>query len=101
MTGTLAKGEFTQTRRPVPQLPTGAPTADVPPERPGSGNEKQLLQLQKELTSLRGLPILKSWTERGYLFIDVVYDDGSLQRELDSKYGRNLVVIVSALKPVT
>jgi hypothetical protein len=60
-----------------------------------------LLQLQKELTSLRGLPILKSWTERGYLFINVVYDDGSLQRELDSKYGADLVVIMSALKPVT
>ncbi len=100
VTGTLAVGEFTQTRRPVPS--TDAPPAEVSSttEAPGNGKEMQLLLLQTELTSLRGQPILRSGAENGYLVIDVVYDDGSLQRELDSKYGPRIILIRSALKPL-
>jgi hypothetical protein len=60
----------------------------------------QLRLLQTKLTSLRGQPILRSGAENGYLVIDVVYDDGSLQRELDSKYGPRIILIRSALKPL-
>jgi hypothetical protein len=100
VTGMLADGEFTQTRRPVPSTDASPPEARPTPEPPGNGKEMQLLLLQRELTSLRGQPILMSGAENGYLVIDVVYDDGSLQRELDGKYGPRIVLIRSALKPL-
>jgi hypothetical protein len=100
VTGMLADGEFTQTRRPVPSTDASPPEARPTPEPPGNGKEMQLLLLQRELTSLRGQPILMSGAENGYLVIDVVYDDGSLQRELDSKYGPRIILIRSALKPL-
>jgi hypothetical protein len=100
VTGMLAHGEFTQTRRPVPSTDASPPEAGPTAVPPGNGKEMQLLLLQRELTSLRGQPILMSGAENGYLVIDVVYDDGSLQRELDSKYGPRIILIRSALKPL-
>ena len=100
VTGMLADGEFTQTRRPVPSTDASPPEAGPTTVPPGNGKEMQLLLLQRELTSLRGQPILMSGAENGYLVIDVVYDDGSLQRELDSKYGPRIILIRSALKPL-
>jgi hypothetical protein len=100
VTGMLANGEFIQTRRPVPSTDASPPEARPVTGPPGNGKEMQLLLLQRELTSLRGQPILMSGAENGYLVIDVVYDDGSLQRELDSKYGPRIILIRSALKPI-
>ncbi|GAB12603.1 hypothetical protein ARGLB_020_00230 [Arthrobacter globiformis NBRC 12137] len=80
VTGMLANGEFIQTRRPVPSTDASPPEARPVTGPPGNGKEMQLLLLQRELTSLRGQPILMSGAENGYLVIDVVYDDGSLQR---------------------
>jgi hypothetical protein len=31
--------------------------------------------------------------------LEVIHDDGTLQRELDATYGAGLVVVASALKP--
>ena len=101
VTGTFTNYEFTLTRRPVSSSTEDPPTESEPTRGlPGNGKEMQLLLLQKELTSLRGQPILRSWTENGYLMIDVVYDDGSLQRELDAKYGPRIVLLRSTLKPL-
>jgi hypothetical protein len=57
------------------------------------------MQIQHDLPSAGGQPILISGVENGYLVIVVAHDDGTIQRELDSKYGADLIVVRSALKP--
>ena len=42
-----------------------------------------------------------SWIENGYLFVTVVYDDGTLQSVYDARYGTEVVAVQSALRPVT
>jgi hypothetical protein len=61
----------------------------------------QLRSIPLELQSLAGSPVLNSWTENGYLVLNVVYDDGTLQREMDSKYGSNIIRVQSALRHLT
>jgi len=63
VTGMLANGEFIQTRRPVPSTDASPPEARPVTGPPGNGKEMQLLLLQRELTSLRGQPILMSGAE--------------------------------------
>ncbi|MFF2029909.1 hypothetical protein [Arthrobacter sp. NPDC058192] len=42
-----------------------------------------------------------SWVENGYLVVLVAHDNGAIQRELDRKYGANVVLVRSALKRST
>lgn len=102
VTGTWDNGEFVRTREPAPVSPTGTGVPD--PARPvtgkpGTANEARLLQIQHDLQSADGQPILISGIENGYLTIFVAYDDGTIQRELDSKYGADIILVRSALKP--
>lgn len=59
------------------------------------------MRIQEELTGERPFELLTSAPQNGYLFITVVYDDGDIQRYLDERYGADVVVIQSALRPVT
>jgi hypothetical protein len=101
LTGTWDGVAFTQTKEPIP-LHDAAPPADPSPGDgpPGAGDELQLSQIQAELHSSADLSILGSWTTNGYLVLNVVYDDGALQSEMDSRYGPNLILVKSALRPV-
>ena len=58
-----------------------------------------LEQILNDLKSAGGQPILISGIQNGYLVILVAYDDGTIQRELDSKYGADIVLVRSALRP--
>jgi len=74
----------------APPSPTASPAV--------SHTQKELEQIQGELPELPGYS--SGWVADGYVVADFVYDDGSIQAWLDQEYGDNVVLVVSALKPV-
>lgn len=104
VTGTWDGVQFTQTKDPIPLslYDPPSPAGPAPWEgTPGSGSEAQLELIRDEVHSSRGSSILGSWTTNGYLILNVFYDDGALQSEMDAKYGPKLVLVQSALRPVS
>lgn len=79
---------------PMPQ----APDPRLDPATPGAGTEAQLADIQDQLSGT--LKPLTSWTENGYVFATVIFDDGSIQEYVDELYGPDLVAVVSALTPL-
>ena len=64
---------------------------------PGATYEQAELEdiatkLGKELPGAQG-----AFADQGHVFVDVVYDDGSLQAWADEEYGANVVIVVPAL----
>ncbi len=59
--------------------------------------EKELAQITAEVMSRPGA--LHASHSRGVVYASVDYDDGTLQHELDQKYGTGLVEVHSALQP--
>ena len=43
--------------------------------------------------------MLAAGTGRDRVDVEVIYDDGSLQRELDERLGAGMVAVTSALRP--
>lgn len=102
--GTWDGTEFTQTRDPIPLslYDPPRPTAPGLGEGPaGAGTEAQLELIRDEVHSSYGGTILISEIRNGYLILDVFYDDGALQKEMDPRYGSNLILVRSALKPAS
>ncbi len=64
------------------------------PDTPESG----AYELQEEV--FYHLDGLSGSSENGYVWVTVVYDDGSIQRYADDKYGADMVAVVSALRDV-
>lgn len=93
---------FTVTQPPIllalydpmaPPDPTGGAT--------GAGDEDSLLAIQELLPErLEQGTYFSSWPERGYLWVDVLWDDGTLQEAADAEFGTDTVVIRSALREV-
>ncbi len=69
---------------PEPEAPAGTDT-----------DQATLTRIQRELEELPGL--LTSAGYDGYLAVEVVHDDGSLQAWADETYGEGVVVITSSL----
>lgn len=76
----------------MPDDPTGG--------EPGNGDETTLLALQEELPDRLGDAYLGSYPQDGWLWVDVVWDDGTWQQAADAEFGDDVVVIRSALQPV-
>lgn len=95
--------QFTVTEPPI-MLALYDPMMVVDPHRDpanaGETAEAELLQIQTELHELGTVDLLSSGAENGYLFVSVVYDDGQVQRYFDELYGAEVIVVVSALRPV-
>ncbi|MCW4384584.1 hypothetical protein OH146_02220 [Salinibacterium sp. SYSU T00001] len=68
------------------------------PENPGEASEAELAEIQAELADEPD--ILGAYPQNGYLFVEVVHDDGSLQEEFNERYGEDVVVVRPQLKPV-
>ncbi|NLP85522.1 hypothetical protein HF576_16910 [Microbacterium sp. CFH 90308] len=68
--------------------------------QPGAGDDATLERLQEELPDMLGDAYLSSSPENGWLWVDVVWDDGTWQRAVDDAYGAGVVVIRSALRTV-
>jgi hypothetical protein len=71
------------------------------PENAGATSDADLLEIQDQLhgeTSPMHPP--GSWPENGYLFVQVIYDDGTVQRWMDATFGSDVVVVLGALHDV-
>ncbi len=74
------------------------PLPDPTGGEPGQGDEASLLALQNELPDRLGDQYLSSSVENGYLWVDVVWDDGTLQDAADAEFGAGPVIVRSALR---
>lgn len=103
MQGTWDGTTFTRNGEPIP-LSLYDPVADLDPRmdpaNPGMGEQAELEQLQLELFEADQLTLTSS-VFNGYLFVSVVYDDGTLQERYDRQYGPDLIAVQSALRPVS
>ncbi|WP_146073373.1 hypothetical protein [Cryobacterium sp. N22] len=111
ITGTWDAAAFTVTQPPIP-LSLYDPLAQIDPRldeaNPGPSTESTLLRLQDELNAAEyspatasdwsAMPILSNWTQNGYLWVSVIYDDGSIQRFFDDQWGAGVIAVQSALK---
>ena len=93
---------LTVTEQPIP-LSLYDPMIDPHFEEGNAGpsSEAELAGVQADLDTLEIPDLLSSWSRNGYLFVQVVHDDGALQSSLDARYGPDVVVVQSALRPVT
>ena len=96
--GTYDGTTFTATQPPIllalydpirPDDPTGG--------EPGAGDEATLAAIQEELPDRLGESYLSSYPQDGWLWVDVVWDDGSWQDAADAEYGADMIVIRSAM----
>ena len=99
VTGTFDGSTFTVTQPAIllalydpmrPEDPTGG--------EPGRTSESTLIEIQDELLTRLGPDLLSSWPERGYLWIQVLWDDGTLQEAADAEFGDDVIVVQSALR---
>lgn len=77
----------------------------VRPEDPTSGidgvtPDADLAAIRDDLVDRLGTTALSVWTERGYVWVDVVWDDGTLQSAADAEFGDGVVIITSALREI-
>ncbi len=68
--------------------------------QPGAGDEAALASIQEDLPELLGDAYLSSYPQDGWLWVDVVWDDGSWQEAADTAYGEDVVIIRSAIQPL-
>lgn len=68
--------------------------------RPGAGSELDFAPLQEMLPGRLDANYLSSTVVDGWLWIDVVWDDGTLQDAADADFGADTVIVRSALRPV-
>ena len=61
---------------------------------------RELIRIQDQYDDVAGVLVTDSDVIAGKVQIEVVWDDGTLQREADERYGDGLVEITSALQPV-
>lgn len=82
------------------EQPTSPDDPRLDPDNAGAAgtDTPEALELQNEVFDHLGG--LSGWTENGYVWVTVVYDDGSIQRYADDKYGADTVAVLSALRDV-
>lgn len=77
----------------------------VRPEDPtdgvdGTTSAAELTRVQDELSASLGSDALSLSSERGYVWVSVIWDDGTLQTSVDETYGDGVVIVTSALRPI-
>ncbi|MHA7264617.1 hypothetical protein ACX80W_15615 [Arthrobacter sp. TMN-37] len=100
--GTWDGRRFTTTKPAIPlSLYDAMPYEDprLAEGRTGSGSGPQLEELHSEILEAGDPPLVGSWITQGYLVLTVVHDDGEIQRALDERYGKDLILVQSALRP--
>lgn len=70
------------------------------PANRGDTPEAELVAIQERLAAEAGFEFFASAPQNGYLIVDVLVDDGTLQRLVDERYGTEVVVIRPALRPL-
>ncbi|WP_242684887.1 hypothetical protein [Microbacterium sp. SD291] len=77
----------------------------IRPEDPADGvdgttPEDELTRVQDDIAARLGPAALTLWSERGYVWLHVVWDDGTIQDAVDAEYGEGVVLVTSALREV-
>lgn len=102
LTGTYDGDSFAITQSPIPlALYDPAPVEDPTGGEPGSAEDAELQRVQDEIGTRfgpRSEVFLSSYPENGYVWVEVVWDDGTLQQAADDDFGAGVVVIRSALR---
>lgn len=98
--GTYDGETFTNTRPPI-MLALFDPIAREDPTGgvPGASNDATLTAIADELPAQLGAGYLTSSPQNGYLWVSVLWDDGTWQDAVDAEYGPGVVVISSAIWP--
>ncbi|MDQ0736562.1 hypothetical protein [Arthrobacter agilis] len=100
VTGTWDGQAFTRTGMPIPlSLYDAMPFDDPLAGRHGATDPLELERIRQEVHLHLPGHILTAETERGFVVVTVVYDDGTFQAQLDAVYGTDVVVVLSALQP--
>lgn len=65
----------------------------------GSASDDDLARIQGELSARleQGATV---WTERGYVWAQVAWDDGTLQDAVDAAYGDGTVIVTSSMREI-
>jgi hypothetical protein len=101
VTGTWNGTEFTVTQAAVPLAlydPLARFDPRLEPDNAGASDESSVRRLQDDVSAGRYPGVLSDWTENGYLWIAVIYDDGSVQDYFDDNWGAGVVAVQSALR---
>ncbi|WP_374113822.1 hypothetical protein [Microbacterium sp. zg.B96] len=64
----------------------------------GTTDAAQLEQVQAEIVERLGADLLGTYLDRGYVWAQVVWDDGTLQDAADAEFGDDVVIVESALR---
>ncbi|GAB3598995.1 hypothetical protein GCM10027408_17400 [Microbacterium tumbae] len=104
VTGLFDGTAFTVTQSPVLlALYDPMPVEDPTGGEPGTTDEARLNEIVDDigvrLADSREL-FLGAYPDNGYVWMDVLWDDGTLQRAADDDFGAEVVVVRSALQPV-
>ncbi len=76
----------------APEDPTGGKTGITP--------EGELTRVQEDIAARLGPGAVFVVTDRGYVWLQVSWDDGTLQRAADAEYGDGVVIVESLLREV-
>lgn len=68
--------------------------------KPGAAGEDTLARVQDELPDAFGDGYLDAYLQDGWVWVDVVWDDGTWQRAVDETYGADAVIVRPALREV-
>ncbi|WP_435745373.1 hypothetical protein [Microbacterium sp. PMB16] len=74
----------------------------VAPEDPSGGvegktSEAELTRVQDDISARLGADALTVGVDRGYVWLEVAWDDGTIQDAVDAEYGKGVVFVQSAL----
>lgn len=77
----------------------------IAPEDPtggvdGTTDAAELTRVQDDISARLGPSALTVATDRGYVWLQVVWDDGTLQDAVDAEYGDGVVIVTSALREI-
>lgn len=70
------------------------------PANAGVTGEARLQEVQADVHSSGIVDVLTSSLMNGYVFVEVIYDDGQIQTYFDELYGPDVVAVRSALDPI-
>ena len=76
----------------APEDPTGGVDGATPSD--------ELTRIQDDISARLGEEALALRTDRGYVWLSVVWDDGSMQDAVDTEYGDDVVIVTSALREI-
>ncbi|WP_223628135.1 hypothetical protein [Microbacterium sp. EST19A] len=76
----------------APEDPTGGVEGATP--------ETELTSIQDDISQRLGTDALTVGTDRGYVWLQVVWDDGTIQDAADAEFGDDVVIVTSSLREI-